>query len=106
MTTMLKRSTLGVLLVGFLALVSAGCFPGNHGWSCDSDAECRAGLRCKTFGNVFKGSYCVEYSAHQIRSSSTYGWPKLVFFWTVLGTFSLAAVYMAGVRVVEKIRGH
>jgi hypothetical protein len=103
MRTLARTVPLLALLIT-LAATTEGCFPGNEGWSCDSDKECKAGLVCKEFGRVFASKYCVSPGTRSIRSSSTYGWIKLSLVWGVLGIIGLIAVVVAGIVAWEGIK--
>jgi hypothetical protein len=92
-----------VLLV-VLAAAIAGCFPGGHGWKCDSDSDCDKGLVCKQFGNLFKDNVCVSPGTSSIRSDAVHGWFGLVLFWGVAGVVSLSVLAIGGAVAVEAIR--
>lgn len=100
----LRRKVSFLALLGALLVTAVGCLPGGHGWSCDSDGECDKGLVCKQFNSVFGSKYCVSPGTTSIRSSSTYGWIKLVLFWAIGGIVGGTILLGGGVALVDAVK--
>ena len=95
--------------VAMLCGSAAGCSimsPGNEGWWCDENADCKEGLRCRTY--QYKGSSKTKRlcTGRKRLSSSkqTYGWFLLIAAWVMVVGFPSGLVVLVIVARIKNAR--
>lgn len=82
-----QKTRLLICLIWWLALpFSAGCQwagPGNTGWRCKKNSDCKDDLGCRRYYQPSKKKFihlCAKKKA-RMTNRSVYGWVQVVSFW-------------------------
>jgi hypothetical protein len=91
---------MGKRLISFLLFFTmlsftSGCrwtTPGNAGWKCSNDSQCKTGLRCKRARWKSSGYNIKVCNSNNQSVSEIYGWQQIVIVWILLFVFLLLPV--------------